>query len=176
MAGTPQHYCVNCGTPLEPRTVEGRDLQGCPKCGFVLWRDPKVVTTVAIEAGDGLLLGRRGIEPGHGLWCLPGGFVNDDEHPADAAVRECREEVCAEVEITGLLGVYHIRKQDAPSMVAIAYIGRLRPGAAPAAGEEMLEIGVFERDQLPPLAFDSHREAVGDWLRSGKPLVKPASR
>lgn len=160
-----RRYCVMCGSELQPRLIEGRELPACPSCDFVLWKDPKVVTLVAIETPGGLLLGRRGIQPGYGMWCLPGGFVNHDEHPADAAARECLEEVCAAVEITALLGVYHIPKTDAASMVGIGYRARLRPGAAPAAGAEMLEVARFPADQLPELAFPSHREAVNDWLR-----------
>lgn len=161
------HFCVNCGIPLEPRTVEGRELEGCPRCGFVLWRDPKVVTIVVVETGTGeVVVGRRGIEPGYGLWCLPGGYVNDDEHPADAAARECREEIAADVDVTDLLGVYHIRKHEAPSMVGIAYRARLRNGQRPSAGDEMLEVAVLPGDRLPELAFGSHREAMRDWLAS----------
>ena len=159
------HFCVNCGVPLELRTIEGRELEGCPRCSFVLWHDPKVATMVVVETGTGeVVMGRRGIEPGYGLWCLPGGYVNDDEHPLDAAVRECREEIAADVDITALLGVYHIRKHEAPSMVGIAYRARLQPGQRPAAGDEMLEVAIFAGDRLPELAFSSHREAMSDWL------------
>jgi 8-oxo-dGTP diphosphatase len=163
------HFCVNCGVPLETRSIEGRQLEGCPRCGFVLWRDPKVVTMVVVEneAGE-VVMGRRAIEPGYGLWCLPGGFVNDDEHPAASAARECREEICADVEVEGLLGVYHIEKQDAPSMVGIGYLARLSPGSVPAPGEEMLEVSSFARERLPQLGFPSHRLAVSDWLRIGE--------
>jgi 8-oxo-dGTP diphosphatase len=159
------HYCVNCGVPLEPRLLEGRELEACPRCEFVLWRDPKVVTLVVVEDEDGeVVLGRRAIEPGYGCWCLPGGFVNDDEHPAEAAARECREEIGAEVEITGLLGVYHIAKRDAPSMVGLAYTGRIRPGDRFGPGPEMLETGAFPPERLPELAFPSHARAMLDWL------------
>jgi 8-oxo-dGTP diphosphatase len=159
------HYCVNCGVQLEPRVVEGRELEGCPECGFVLWHDPKVVTLVVVENEAGaIVLGRRSIEPGYGRWCLPGGFVNDDEHPADSALREVREEIGVEVDITGLLGVYHIRKLDAPSMVGIAYRARLRPGQLPVAGHEMLEVATFPGDRMPDLVFTSHQQAMSDWL------------
>lgn len=161
-------FCVNCGIPLEGRLVEDHEVEACPRCDFILWRDPKVVTLVAIESGGGLLLGRRAIHPGYGLWCLPGGFVNHDEDPKEAAVRECLEEVCAEVEILSLLGVYHIRKRDAASMVAIGYRGRLAAGARPTPGPEMLEVGVFDSGGLPDLAFPSHAQAVRDWLRIGE--------
>ncbi len=154
------HYCVNCGIPLVERVIEGRPHEACPNCSFVLWRDPKVVTMVVVEAEGGVLLGRRAIEPGYGLWCLPGGFVNHDEHPAAAAVRECLEEVQAAVEIIRLLGVLHIPKVEAPSMVGIAYSARTLPGERPAPGEEMLELGVFKLDRLPELAFASHHEVL----------------
>jgi ADP-ribose pyrophosphatase YjhB (NUDIX family) len=159
------HYCVNCGTPLELRTIEGRELEACATCGFVLWHDPKVVTIVVVEnERRDVIVGRRSIEPGYGLWCLPGGYVNDDEHPADAAIRECREEILADVEIAGLLGVYHIRRTGAASMVGIGYRARLLPGQVPAAGSEMLEIATLPGDRLPELVFTSHRQAVNDWI------------
>ncbi|HEY4027221.1 MAG TPA: NUDIX domain-containing protein [Candidatus Dormibacteraeota bacterium] len=160
---------MNCGIPLESRTIEGRELEACATCGFVLWRDPKVVTMVVVENERGdVVVGRRSIEPGYGLWCLPGGYVNDDEHPADSALRECREEIGADVEIIELLGVYHILKRDAPSMVGIGYRARLRPGEVPVAGSEMLEVGAFPGHCLPELAFTSHREAMSDWMVRGE--------
>jgi 8-oxo-dGTP diphosphatase len=144
--------------------VEGREVEACPNDDFVLWHDPKVTTAVVVEADGGILLGRRAIEPGRGLWCLPGGFVNDDEDPWDAAARECLEEISAHVEKTRLIGVFHIAKPAAPSMVGIAYQARLAASSRPAPGTEMLEIGVFALDSLPPLAFPSHRQVVAEYI------------
>jgi ADP-ribose pyrophosphatase YjhB (NUDIX family) len=160
------HFCVNCGTLLVTRVIEGRELEVCPRDSFVLWHDPKVATAVVVEMDGGIVLGRRAIEPGYGLWCLPGGFVNDDEAPSDAAARECMEEIGAPVEMTGLIGVYHIPKTTAPSMIGIAYRGRIVNGAHPIAGSEMLEIGVFRPDSIPPLAFPSHQAVVSEYLKS----------
>jgi ADP-ribose pyrophosphatase YjhB (NUDIX family) len=165
------HYCVRCGTELETRVFEGRELEACPNDDFVLWRDPKVASAVVVEADGGVILGRRAIEPGYGLWCLPGGFVNDDEHPADSAIRECMEEISAAVELTSLIGVYHVPKSDAPSMIGIAYRGRLVDGAQVSPGPEMLEVRVFPIDSLPPLAFPSHRYVVDEYLRSRAPAA-----
>jgi ADP-ribose pyrophosphatase YjhB (NUDIX family) len=170
------HFCINCGAALVPRVIEGREVEGCPNDSFILWHDPKVSTAVVVEVEGGIVLGRRSIEPGYGLWCLPGGFVNDDEDPAVAAARECLEEISAEVELGGLIGVYHIPKTDAPSMVGIAYRARLADGAKPAAGTEMLEVGVFGLDSLPPLAFPSHRTVVAEYLRSLEPEGAGAPR
>lgn len=160
------HFCVNCGAELVPREVEGRLLEGCPNDDFVLWRDPKVATAVVVETDGGVVLGRRAIEPALGDWCLPGGFVNDDEGPLEAAVRECFEEIGAKVVVTGLIGVYHIAKREAPSMVGIGYRARVADGGRLAPGKEMLELQVFALDDLPDLAFPSHRQILRDFVRS----------
>ena len=154
------HFCVRCGSPLVIKVFEGRELEACPNDDFVLWRDPKVAAAIVVEAEGGVVLGRRAIEPGYGLWCLPGGFVNDDESPAEAVVRECQEEIGAAVEVDSLLDVYHGPKTTAPSIVVIAYRGHLEAGQTVAPGDEMLEVGVFRLDALPPIAFPSHREAL----------------
>jgi ADP-ribose pyrophosphatase YjhB (NUDIX family) len=161
---------------LEPRIIEGRELEACPNDDFVLWRDPKVASAVVVEVDGGVVLGRRAIEPGYGLWCLPGGFVNDDEHPAEAAVRECMEEISAAVELTSLVCVYHVPKRDAHSMVGIAYRARLADGAQLKAGPEMLEVRVFALDSLPPLAFPSHRQVLDEFLKSQAPAEAASHR
>jgi ADP-ribose pyrophosphatase YjhB (NUDIX family) len=160
------HFCVNCGAPLELRVIEGRQVEACANDSFILWHDPKVSTAVVVEHDGGIVVGRRAIEPGYGLWCLPGGFVNADEDPAAAAVRECLEEINAPVELAGLIGVYHIAKTEAPSIVVIAYRGRLAHGVEPSAGPEMLEVAVFEPRSLPGLAFPSHQMALAEYLTS----------
>jgi ADP-ribose pyrophosphatase YjhB (NUDIX family) len=158
---------------LVPRVIEGREVEVCPRDDYVLWHDPKVATAVVVEAPGGVVLGRRAIEPGYGLWCLPGGFVNDDEEPARAAERECLEEIGANVEVTRLLGVYHIAKSTAPSMIAIAYRARLLAGSMPSAGSEMLEVGVFALDALPALAFSSHATVLSDYVNEpGAPAAE----
>src|SRR2546429_9197939 len=150
------HYCVNCGAELVPREVEGRMLEGCPNDDFVLWRDPKVVTAVVVEADGGVVLGRRAIEPALGHWCLPGGFVNDDEGPLDAAARECLEEIGAEVEVTGLIGVDHIAQREAPSQVGVGHRAPVVDRRGPAPGKEMLEPRGLAPYQPPERAGPRH--------------------
>jgi ADP-ribose pyrophosphatase YjhB (NUDIX family) len=125
---------------------------------------------MVVEVDGGIVLGRRAIEPGYGLWCLPGGFVNDDEDPAAAAVRECMEEIGAVVDVTALIGVYHVAKTTASSIIGIAYRGRLADGETLVAGKEMLEVGVFARDALPSMAFSSHQAILDEYLRSRTPV------
>ena len=165
-------FCQQCGHAMEPRDIDGREVPVCPACGFIAWSNPTVAAMVIVDTPGGLVLGRRSIEPGYGLWCLPGGFVNEDEAPIEAAVRECREEIMAEVEIGALLDVYHIIRGDGRGMVGIAYTGTLAPGESPSAGSEMLEVGLFAPDNLPELAFSSHRRAIADWVGGRSRVAK----
>ena len=76
------------------------------------------------------------------------------------------EEICVGVEMTGLIGVFHISKQGAPSMVGIAYKAVIVNGSAPSPGAEMLEVRVFPVDSPPTLAFPSHRKVLAEFVKS----------
>lgn len=167
-AGAPgRHFCLNDGSRLTIHEIEGRPLEACDQCGWVLWRDPKLATaTLVLDGAGALVLARRATHPGYGEWCLPGGFVNDDEHPAVGAARECQEEIGCDVAVDRLVGAYHVPKRDAPSMVVLGYLARLAAGAEPQPGPEMLETASFPVDRLPALAFTSHQEILADWLRT----------
>jgi 8-oxo-dGTP diphosphatase len=108
-----------------------------------------------------IVLLRRGIEPGYGLWTFPGGFVDLGESVEDAARREVREELEIGIELGGLVGVYS-RAED--RIVLVVYRGT--PLGEPRETEEAIEIGVFAPADLPwdGLAFWSTTLALQDAL------------
>jgi 8-oxo-dGTP diphosphatase len=63
---------------------------------------PTLIAVAVVESDGQFLIGRRpeGVPLG-GLWEFPGGKVEPDEMPEDAAVRECLEETGIDVEIIG---------------------------------------------------------------------------
>jgi NADH pyrophosphatase NudC (nudix superfamily) len=84
-------FCSRCGTALRFGPIEGeeRDRLACPNCGFVFYVNPRlVVTTLPVTERGEVMLIRRGIEPGYGLWAQPGGFLEIDETVRDASIRE----------------------------------------------------------------------------------------
>jgi len=100
----------------------------------------------AVFDGDRLLLTRRA---DNGEWCLPGGGVDPGETPAEACVREVREETGLEVEVVSLLGVY----SDPHLVVAYADGNRWQPvsmvfraeliGGEPGGSDEVIAVGFF---------------------------------
>jgi len=60
---------------------------------------PTFVTTdaVVIKSGHVLMINRK-MNPGKGLWALPGGFLNQEETLEDCAIRELKEETRIKVD------------------------------------------------------------------------------
>ena len=53
---------------------------------------PHITCDAAVVQSGHILLIQRGSEYGHGLWALPGGFLDKNETIADGVIRELREE------------------------------------------------------------------------------------
>jgi ADP-ribose pyrophosphatase YjhB (NUDIX family) len=106
-------------------------------------------------------------EQSDGLWTLPGGWADVGESPAEAVVREIREEAGFETQVCKLVALYDRNKHGHPAMLFHAYKafflcdlvgGRAgRPCAdavAPSAAtsHETRAVAFFGREELPPLS------------------------
>jgi 8-oxo-dGTP diphosphatase len=157
-------FCLHCGAPLEARHQEDRERPTCPNCGFIHYLDPKVAVAVVLGNDEGVLLGRRCIEPGKGLWSFPAGYVNRGEILEEAAVREVLEELGLAVRLTGLVGVYSERGE---AVVLVVYAGEVEAGEPRADGHEVSEVRRFALDALPEgLAFPHDRRVLADWKQA----------
>ena len=158
-------YCPRCGTPLEMKDTQGSRRPSCPRCGKVIYYDPKLAATVVVEQDEKVLMVRRLTQPGLGLWSLPGGYVDQGEVVEQGAAREVLEETGLQVDIIGLIGIF---SEDGHPVVLAAFDGRTTGGEA-KAGPEVSELGFFSLGALPPLAFPRDTEVLKAWreLRNG---------
>lgn len=156
-------YCADCGAKTVIERVGNQELSVCPGCQRIFFRNPKLVVTGLIEERGRVLLVLRDIEPGRGLWGLPGGYVDWNEHPEAAMVRECLEETGAEVRAGELMSVEHILMGE-EGIVMLAYRAMLSGGEV-RARDEVQEVSWFPPEALPPLAFNSHRAVLERWSR-----------
>jgi ADP-ribose pyrophosphatase YjhB (NUDIX family) len=160
-------FCPTCGGQLQGRTLKSGDPERlvCLACGFVFYMDPKVAVGTIIRTSDErLVLVRRAIEPGYGLWVFPGGYIDRGEQVTEAAVREAREESGLEIRIDGLVNIY---SYGGITPIIIVYAATMIGGEL-CTDEECLEARLFTPSEIPwdALAFRSTREALEDYLRS----------
>lgn len=114
-----------------------------------------------------MLLIRRAIDPWRGCWDIPGGFCDPDEHPADAVVREVREETGLEVRVTGMLGIWMdtyggVEGGLTPDATLNCYYHAEAEDGSPLIDpSEATEAGWFAPDALPDdIAFPAHARQV----------------
>jgi ADP-ribose pyrophosphatase YjhB (NUDIX family) len=138
----------------------------CTTCGFVDYKNPKVVVaalvvsspaeekTFRIDDGaridDGtrraksahlgrVLLCRRAIAPSAGRWGFPQGYLELGERARAGAAREAHEECGARVTPGPLLAVY-----DVPGCVLLVYLARFRRSPALGPRPETSEVAWFD--------------------------------
>ena len=149
------NFCSDCGSPVTHRVPPG-DTQAravCDVCGAIHYRNLKLVVGTLPEWEGRILLCRRAIEPRHGLWTLPAGFMENQETVAQAALRETLEEANARIdldELYTLISIPHI------SQIHAIFRARLLDLDF-SPGEETLELDLFREEDIPweHLAFRS---------------------
>ena len=157
-------FCPQCGGGLEQRLVKPGEPQRlvCIACGFIFYLDPKLSVIAVIPLDGGVVMVRRSIDPGYGLWVVPGGFVDLGEVVEDALVRETQEETLLTVRPIRLLNLYSY--PDHRTVIA-AYLTEYVSGEL-AAGDETLEARVFGLKEIPwpRIAFSSTKEALREYI------------
>lgn len=159
------NFCPRCAHALEDQFAFERMRRVCPACGFIFWRDHKVAAAAVVERDGQVLLVRRTMTPGQGKWTIPGGFVEFDEDPAEAVVREVWEETGYKIEVVRLLDVIFGREHERGASLLLAYFTRLLDDA-PLQGmdeKEVDAVAFFPPDDLPPIAFRATQCAIELW-------------
>jgi len=125
---------------------------------------PCVSVLPADAAGRLLLATHVGHDDG---WGVVGGAVDPGESPAEAGVRECREEIGVAVRLTRMLGAfggpdYEVTypNGDRVAYVTIAYAAAIDSGVPAADGDELAELGWFAPGELRDVPLSRFARAL----------------
>lgn len=161
---TQKRFCSDCGARTTMRVPEGDHLprQVCDACGVVHYENPRIVVGCVPEHDGRILICRRAIEPRHGYWTIPAGFLENGETLEQGAARECLEEALAHVRIGSLLAVVDIPQSHQVHVFFRAVLPEPRHGA----GTESLETALVDPADIPwpEIAFPSTRFALERYL------------
>ena len=154
-------HCPRCGAEVEP----GRGLVECGACGFRVYASSKpTASAVCLDEDGRVMLSRRGVDPFAGKWDLPGGFLEEEEHPLDCLHRELREEAGVEIEALELLGVWMDRyggDGSAAATLNFYWTARIVAGE-PEPHDDVAEFRWFAPSEIADddLAFPHTREVL----------------
>ena len=157
------HYCFQCGTQLEIRLRDNREREICPACDWVYYAQLKVGAAVLIERDDKLLLLKRNHEPWKGTWMVPAGYVEADEDPKVAAVREVREETGLDVELGDLVQTYYFDDDPRGNGVAFVYKAKRISGDIKLSSEASAAKYFYWHEIPADLTLGGHDKMIMEW-------------
>jgi ADP-ribose pyrophosphatase YjhB (NUDIX family) len=158
-------WCPRCANELrgDERRVE------CAHCGFVAYPSSKPTAGALCEDEAGrVLLVRRAHEPFKGRWDIPGGFLEEGEHPLDGLRRELSEETGLEIEPREFVGIWMDRyggDSTAEATLNLYWTARVLGGEAQPA-DDVDDLRWFAPDELPgndELAFQNVPLVLSAW-------------
>lgn len=131
------------------------------------------VTVAVRDRENRLLLARHSAGD---VWVMPGGAVEPEEPPADAAVRETWEETGLAVELERIVGVYggpectvRYPNGDTSSYLMVVFAARVLRGCPRPDGVEVLEVGYFSETEIGELPLARWVPGLLDDVFRGRP-------
>lgn len=106
-------YCPQCRSDLALKTVDGRERLACQNdtCRFVYWDNPVPVVAALVLYQGHYLIARHTGWP-NGLFSLITGYLERNETPEQAVVREVREELGLTGQVERHIGNYVFMKKN----------------------------------------------------------------
>lgn len=159
-------FCPKCAGDLSKKVPPSEHVERfvCLSCNFIFYQNPKPTAGIVLADGNKILLVKRSIEPAKGEWDIPGGFIEDHEHPLDTINREIMEELGVKIEVEKFLGIFMDKYgYSGGSTLNIYYTGKIISGT-PSPHDDICECKWFPNGELPSrLAFKNNTEALNLW-------------
>ncbi len=153
-------YCSNCGSENDYGYIDGNKRYYCNRCNSIHYENPRPTATLICMKNNNLLLVRRAKNPGKGLWCLPGGFVERGETPEKAAERELMEETGLRGKAKTLIGTCSHFNSIFGDVLLIGYEMQIVSWDNISPGDDADEAQMFLLNSAPPLAFKCHTKIL----------------
>jgi NAD+ diphosphatase len=145
----PMKYCPECARPLEVRLIDGLARKACsaPVCGFVHWGNPVPVVLALVEYQDQILLARNTQWPSE-MFSFITGFLEREESPQQAVVREVKEELGLDSEISAFIGHYPLLQKN---QLILAF--SVRATGSVQLNDEIAQVRLVSSEQIGSYDF-----------------------
>ncbi len=138
-------YCPLCKADLHEVEIDGVQRTACSaSCGYVLWDNPTPVVAGIVEVEGKIVMAHNVSWPAD-FYSVITGFLERGEDPAEAMIRETKEELNLDTISQSLVGAYGF---DYMNQVIIAYHviaeGEIR------LNEELDDYKLMAREEIKP--------------------------
>lgn len=112
-------YCPECTSILKLEYIDGIERQACvsQQCSFVHWDNPVPVVAALIDYQNKIVLARNAQWPDD-MFSLVTGYLEKNETPEDAVIREVKEELGLDGKIQEFIGCYSLIEKN---QIILAY-------------------------------------------------------
>ena len=153
-------FCSNCGEKNQFGEKDGNKRYFCSQCNTIHYENPKPTATLICMHQNQLLLVKRAVDPGKGMWGLPGGFIERGEAPEMGAQRELLEETNLQGGVSNFLGTCSHFNTVFGDILLMGMEVQVEDWCTLKAGDDAEEAILFPFDELPKLAFPCHEKIV----------------
>ncbi|MDT0495792.1 NUDIX domain-containing protein [Algiphilus sp. W345] len=154
-------FCLDCAAPLVAAEQGGMTRLACsaPDCAYVHWDNPTPVVAAVVEYRGKIVLARNKAWPGP-FFALITGFLEKNEVPHEAVLREVEEELGLHGEVASFIGHYGFERMN---QLIIAY--HVRAEGEIVLGEELAEYRLENHADIVPWPAATGL-ALYDWLKA----------
>lgn len=158
-----EKYCFKCGSILYANKIDGQDRLCClvRGCNYVFWDNPIPVVAAIVELVNQTVILAHNRSWGNNVYGLITGFLEKREKPADAILREIKEEINLQATYAHFLGHYVFEEMN---QLIIAYHVKAS-GIPKISNDEIDSIKCIPIDKLKPWSLGTG-PVVRDWLAS----------
>lgn len=164
------YSCPKCGAD----TIDYDQMKRhtCPVCAWEYYHNTATAVAGILEKDGKFLAVKRNLDPGKGLYDLPGGFVDPHESAENALKREVMEELKAEITDLKYLcsapNVYHYKTIDY-STCDIIFQARINADNFEIETSEISSFKWLDKDSvnIDEFAFVSIKAGIEAYLKKG---------
>ncbi|MFN8353854.1 MAG: NUDIX domain-containing protein [Spirosomataceae bacterium] len=153
-------FCPQCGSTLLSQLRDGKERLVCsdePTCDFVFWNNPTPVVAAIVEHEGDVILARNAAWPPE-WYAMITGFLEAREDPAEAILREVKEELNLDGEVVEFIGLYPFNHMN---QLIIAY--HVRAWGTIQLSEELVDYKRLQPARIRPWPGGTG-QAMKKWL------------
>ena len=157
------NFCPQCASPLLLGQASGRERLICSKpCGYIYYDNPLPVVGAIVEYDDDTVILAQNIGWPAEWFGIVTGFLEKGEEPAEAMLREIREELgLTDARIVSFLGIYTFYQRN-----EVIFTYHVRASGTIVMDEtELQAVKIVPIARLRPWPFGTG-PAVAEWLKS----------